>query len=136
MSSSSENETLYVEKDLDLVSARKKIREYAQRMHFGLVHQTKLITAASELIRNMIEHAGGGQIKIRKVSRKGRQGLELVFADRGPGIEDIQLAMKDGYSTGNGMGLGLPGASRLVNEFNITSVPGKGTTVTILMWKG
>ena len=100
----------------------------------GLVNQTKLITAASELVRNMLNYANGGKILIEIVSRGRDNGIRLTFADKGPGIKDISLAMKDGYSTGKSLGLGLPGAKRLSNEFNIQSESGKGTTVTIIKW--
>jgi serine/threonine-protein kinase RsbT len=101
----------------------------------GLVNQTKLITAASELVRNMLKYAGGGLTEIEVVSKGRENGIRLLFKDKGPGIKDIALAMKDGYTTGKSLGLGLPGTRRLVSEFDIQSTPGKGTTVTIIKWK-
>jgi len=100
----------------------------------GLVNQTKLITAASELVRNMLRYGNGGVCLIEVVTRGRDNGIRLTFEDKGPGIADVGLALKDGYSTGKSLGLGLPGAKRLVNEFDIKSKPGEGTTVTILKW--
>jgi serine/threonine-protein kinase RsbT len=101
----------------------------------GLVNQTKLITAASELVRNMLRYGGGGEVLIEVVSRGIENGVRLTFADKGPGIADIKDAMKDGFSTGKSLGLGLPGTKRLVSEFDIKSVVNEGTTVTITKWK-
>jgi serine/threonine-protein kinase RsbT len=123
-----------VVREQDVVPFRNRVREYAVRIKMGLVNQTKLITAASELVRNMLNYAQGGKIRIEIVSRGRDNGIRLTFADRGPGIPNIGLAMKDGYTTGKSLGLGLPGAKRLVNEFNIQSEVGKGTTVTIIKW--
>ena len=123
-----------VVKEQDVVPFRNRVREYAVRIKMGLVNQTKLITAASELVRNMLRYANGGKIRIEIVSKGRDNGIRLTFADTGPGISNIDLAMKDGYSTGKSLGLGLPGARRLVNEFNIQTVTGKGTTVTIIKW--
>jgi serine/threonine-protein kinase RsbT len=123
-----------VVKEQDVVPFRNRVREYAVRIKMGLVNQTKLITAASELVRNMLRYANGGKIRIEIVSKGRDNGIRLTFADTGPGISNIDLAMKDGYSTGKSLGLGLPGAKRLVNEFNIQTVTGKGTTVTIIKW--
>ena len=114
---------------------RHAVREQAIALGFSLVDQTKLVTAASELARNILNYGGGGQMQIEKLRDGGRTGLRLVFVDRGPGIPDIDLAMKDGYTTGGGMGLGLGGAKRLSNEFSIQSRVGEGTTVTITRWK-
>ncbi|RMD94822.1 MAG: anti-sigma regulatory factor [Calditrichaeota bacterium] len=134
MPSLQDREVLEVKTDLDLVKVRQKVREHAARVKLALVPQTKLVTAASELARNMIDYAGGGEMRIQAFRREGQKGLRIQFEDHGPGIENIELAMKDGYSTGQGMGLGLPGAKRLVNDFSITSEQGKGTCVTICMW--
>jgi serine/threonine-protein kinase RsbT len=123
-----------VVKEQDVVPFRNRVREYAVRIKMGLVNQTKLITAASELVRNMLRYANGGKIRIEIVSSGRDNGIRLTFADTGPGISNIDLAMKDGYSTGKSLGLGLPGAKRLVNEFNIQTETGKGTTVTIIKW--
>jgi serine/threonine-protein kinase RsbT len=125
---------MVVVKEQDVVPFRNRVREYAVRIRMGLVNQTKLITAASELVRNMLNYANGGKIRIEIVSRGKDNGIRLTFVDTGPGIKDIGLAMKDGWSTGRSLGLGLPGTKRLVNEFNIQSETGKGTTVTIIKW--
>jgi serine/threonine-protein kinase RsbT len=121
-------------REQDVVPFRNRVREYAVRVKMGLVNQTKLITAASELVRNMLNYAKGGKIRIEIVSRGRDNGIRLTFVDTGPGISNIELAMKDGWSTGKSLGLGLPGARRLVNEFNIQTETGKGTTVTIIKW--
>lgn len=123
-----------VVKEQDVVPFRNRVREYAVKIKMGLVNQTKLITAASELVRNMLRYANGGKIRIEIVSKGRDNGIRLTFADTGPGIGNIDQAMKDGYSTGKSLGLGLPGAKRLVNEFNIQTETGKGTTVTIIKW--
>lgn len=122
-------------KEQDVVPFRNRVREYAVKIGMSLVNQTKLITAASELVRNMLKYAKGGVVNIEVVCLGRQNGIRLVFIDEGPGIPDIQLAMKDGFSTGKSLGLGLPGTRRLVNEFDLKSVPGKGTTVTIIKWK-
>lgn len=119
----------------DVVLMRQKVREHATSLGFSLVDQTKLVTAASELARNAVIYAGGGEVIIERMTDGLRRGLRLVFTDRGPGIADIALAMKDGYTTGNGLGLGLGGAKRLSNEFSIDSRPGEGTRVAITRWK-
>jgi len=111
------------------------VLEWATRLAFGVVDRTKFVTAASELGRNALVHGRGGSMLICEVSEGAKTGLRLVFTDSGPGIADIQRAMKDGFSTANSMGLGLGGAQRLVNEFNIASAPGAGTTVTVTQWK-
>jgi serine/threonine-protein kinase RsbT len=125
---------MMVIKEQDVVPFRNRVKEYAVKIRMGLVNQTKLITAASELVRNMLNYANGGKILIEIVSRGRDNGIRLTFSDKGPGIKDIPLAMKDGYSTGKSLGLGLPGAKRLSNEFNIQSEAGKGTIVTIIKW--
>jgi serine/threonine-protein kinase RsbT len=124
-----------IEKEQDVVPFRNRVKEYAVKIGMSLVNQTKLITAASELVRNMLKYANGGVTLIEVVSRGRENGVRITFQDKGPGIKDVQLAMKDGYSTGKSLGLGLPGAKRLVSEFDIQSVVNKGTTVTIIKWK-
>ena len=119
----------------DIVLARQAIRRAAQQIGFGIVDQTKIVTAASELTRNALLYGGGGTLEWGVVAESGRQGLRLTVVDHGPGIEDLALAMKDGYTTGTGLGMGLPGAKRLVNEFKISSKPGAGTTVVVTRWK-
>jgi serine/threonine-protein kinase RsbT len=121
----------------DIVRMRQVVREHAVGHGFTLVDQTKLVTAASELARNIINYGGprGGEVRIALVSQGLRKGLKLVFSDQGPGIADIDQAMKDGYTSGTGMGLGLGGAKRLSNEFSIESKVGAGTRVTIVRWK-
>ncbi len=122
-------------KEQDVIPFRNRIKEYATKIGMGLVNQTKLITAASELVRNMLKYANGGKVYIEVVSKGRENGIRLSFEDKGPGIPDINLALKDGYSTGKSLGLGLPGTKRLVSEFNIASEVGKGTTVTVVKWK-
>jgi len=122
-------------KEQDVVPFRNRVKEYAVKIGMSLVNQTKLITAASELVRNMLKYGGGGETLIEVVSKGRENGIRLVFEDKGPGIKDISLAMKDGYSTGKSLGLGLPGARRLVSEFEIKSEVGTGTTVTVVKWK-
>lgn len=128
-------DSIPIQKEQDVVPFRNRVKEYAVKIGMSLVNQTKLITAASELVRNMLKYAGGGTTLIEVVSKGRENGIRLTFQDRGPGIKDIQLAMKDGFSTGKSLGLGLPGARRLVSEFDIKSTVGKGTTVTIIKWK-
>jgi serine/threonine-protein kinase RsbT len=119
----------------DIVRMRQMVREHAVAARFSLVEQTKLVTAASELARNVINYAGGGEVAVEPVFQGLRRGVKLTFSDRGPGIPDVELALKDGYTTGEGLGLGLGGARRLVNEFAIDSRPGEGTRVTIVRWR-
>src|SRR6478672_1000635 len=126
---------MLIEKEQDVVPFRNRVKEYAVKIGMSLINQTKLITAASELVRNMLKYGGGGITIIEVVSKGRENGIRLTFQDKGPGIKDIPLAMKDGFSTGKSLGLGLPGAKRLVNEFDIKSAPGEGTTVTITHWK-
>ena len=123
-----------IEKEQDVILFRNRVKEFAQKIKMSLVNQTKLITAASELVRNMLKYADGGNITIEVVSKGRDNGIRLVFTDTGPGISDIQLAMKDGWSTAKSLGLGLPGARRLVNDFNIVSELNKGTVITIIKW--
>jgi serine/threonine-protein kinase RsbT len=129
------SEALLLVREQDVVLARQAIRSAARQLGFTIVDQTKLVTAASELARNAVVHGGGGTMVWETVAENGRQGLRLTFNDSGPGIEDTRLAMKDGWTTGTGLGMGLPGAKRLVNEFELVSKPGVGTTVTITRWK-
>ena len=119
----------------DVVAVRQAVRQRAVELGFNLVDQTKIVTAASELARNTLQYGGGGTLQIEEVLEGPRRGLRLVFEDNGPGIANIELAMKDGYTTGNGLGLGLSGAKRLSNEFHIQSRPGEGTRVTIVRWR-
>ncbi|SEB18211.1 anti-sigma regulatory factor [Pedobacter hartonius] len=126
--------TMMVFKDQDVVPFRNEVKEYAERIKMGLVNQTKLITAASEMVRNMLKYANGGLTIIEIVSRGPQSGVRVTFKDEGPGIADIPQAMQDGFSTGKSLGLGLPGTKRLVNEFDIKSIPGTGTTITIIKW--
>lgn len=119
----------------DVVAARQRVRQWATDLHFSLVDQTKLVTAASELARNALDHGHGGKMTMEIVNGLAKTGLKLVFEDNGPGIPDIQAAMKDGFTTGSGMGLGLGGSKRLVNEFQIESEVGRGTKITVLRWK-
>jgi serine/threonine-protein kinase RsbT len=119
----------------DIVIARQAVRKKAIALGMGLVDQTKFVTAASELARNTLDYGGGGSVLLETVDDGRRSGLRLTFTDRGPGIPDIEQALKDGFTTGHGMGLGLGGAKRLSHEFSLTSRPGEGTTVSILRWK-
>lgn len=129
-------EIIQIKTEQDALFMRNRVSEYAKKISMGLVNQTKLLTAASELVRNMLRYASGGQIVCEIISSTTLQtGIRLSFIDKGPGIKDINEAMKDGFSTGKSLGVGLPGTKRLVNEFDIKSVVGKGTTVTILKWR-
>jgi serine/threonine-protein kinase RsbT len=129
------DETLPVRSSHDIVTVRQVVRSWAIELRFNLVEQTKIVTAASELARNTIDHGGGGTARLQSVRDGGRTGLRLTFEDKGPGIADLNLALKDGYTTGGGLGLGLSGARRLSSEFDIESRPGEGTRVTITRWK-
>ncbi|HYH00586.1 MAG TPA: anti-sigma regulatory factor [Terriglobales bacterium] len=129
------HESLPLRAETDVVLARQRVRALAVESGFSLVDQTKMVTAASELARNTVVHGGGGVLVLQVLNENGRRGLRLLFEDQGPGIPDIDLALKDGYTTGNGLGLGLGGAKRLVNEFEIQSNPGQGTRVSISRWK-
>ncbi|PRY12753.1 serine/threonine-protein kinase RsbT [Pontibacter ummariensis] len=128
-------DTMQIVHEQNVVPFRNRVKELATKIGMSLVNQTKLITAASELVRNMLKYANGGKILLEIISNNGRTGVRLTFMDEGPGIADVQQAMRDGFSTGKSLGLGLPGAKRLVNEFDIKSKPGEGTTVTITHWK-
>lgn len=129
------SDNMRIMKELDMVVFRNRLKEFAVKIGMGLVNQTKLITAASELSRNMLRYAGGGVVLIEIVNGQRQNGLRVTFSDTGPGIPDVKEAMKDGFSTGKSLGLGLPGAKRLVNDFDIKSTVGKGTTITIIKWK-
>ncbi|PSM44712.1 anti-sigma regulatory factor [Streptomyces dioscori] len=117
-----------------VVQARQLARALAQECRFSLVEQTKLITAASELARNTLIHGGGGTMTARLVEERGRRGVRLVFSDDGPGITDVELALTDGWTSGGGMGLGLSGSRRLVDDFVLDTTPGRGTAVTVTKW--
>ena len=119
----------------DVVAIRQAVRQRAVELGFNLVDQTKIVTAASELARNTLQHGGGGRVTIDAVEDFGRRGIRLTFEDEGPGIPDVALAMKDGFTTGGGLGLGLSGARRLSSDFSIESAPGKGTRVIITRWR-
>jgi serine/threonine-protein kinase RsbT len=129
------SETFPIATSDDVVRVRQAVRSWAAEMKFSLVDQTKFVTATSELARNTLEHGGGGSMTAEIVEHGVRRGIKLTFRDEGPGIPNVELALKDGYTTGNGMGLGLSGSKRLVNEFDIKSEAGRGTTVTIIRWK-
>ncbi len=128
-------ETVPIRSDADVVMIRQLVRAWAIERGFGLVDQTKIVTAASELARNTLIYGGGGTARLDSLNDDMRRGLRLTFEDRGPGIADLELAMKDGYSTGTGLGLGLSGAKRLSNEFDLYSKVGEGTRVTITRWR-
>jgi serine/threonine-protein kinase RsbT len=134
MTLSLSKDTIEIIKEQDVVFAKNRVKESAVRIKMGLVNQTRLITAASELLRNMMRYANGGKCMIEVVTVGRNNGIRLTFTDKGPGIPDIAMAMKDGFSTGKSLGLGLPGTKRLVNEFDIKSKVGEGTIVTILKW--
>jgi serine/threonine-protein kinase RsbT len=127
-------DTMVVAHDQDVVPFRNHVKLHAEKIKMGLINQTKLITAASEMVRNMLKYGNGGVTVIETVTRGINKGVRVTFADKGPGIGDIPQAMQDGFSTGKSLGLGLPGTKRLVNEFDIKSAPGVGTTVTIIKW--
>jgi serine/threonine-protein kinase RsbT len=128
-------ETVPIKSSSDVVLVRQRVRVLALEMKFSLVEQTKIVTAASELGRNTLEHGGGGTLELAVITNGARRGLRLRFTDQGPGIADVALALKDGYTSGSGMGLGLGGSKRLMNEFEIDTKPGSGTTVTAIRWK-
>jgi serine/threonine-protein kinase RsbT len=129
------NETMKIQAAEDVVRVRQLVRAHAVALGFSLVDQTKVITAASEIARNTVDYGGGGTLLVEDVRAGARKGLRLVFSDQGPGIPDVQRALQDGYTTGQGLGLGLSGAKRLSNEFDIKSAPGAGTTITLVRWK-
>jgi serine/threonine-protein kinase RsbT len=129
------DESMSVSSSADIVLVRQIVRKWAIEQGLGLVDQTKIVTAASELARNMVDYGGGGNLRLEALSEGIRRGLRLTFEDTGQGIADIDLALKDGYTTGGGLGLGLSGSKRLVNEFEVVSRVGEGTRVTITKWK-
>jgi len=128
-------EALPVRAETDVVLVRQTVRTWAVQQGFSLVDQTKMVTAASEIARNTVTHGGGGTVRIEAVQNGNRKGLRLIFEDKGRGIADTELALRDGYTTGSGLGMGLGGARRLVSEFTIDSKPGQGTRVSLTRWK-
>ena len=128
-------ETRPVRSSEDVVVVRQLVRALAVKLGFSLVDQTKMVTAASELARNTVDYGGGGTVRLQTITDGKRIGLRLTFEDKGPGIEDLALALKDGYTSGGGLGLGLGGAKRLSNDFEIVSRPGEGTRVSIARWR-
>ena len=130
-----QNEVLEIRDSADVVHVRQSVRTLAASLGFSLIDQTKVVTAASELARNTLEHGGGGTARLELVVQGLKKGVRLTFEDAGPGIADVKLALTDGYTTGGGMGLGLSGSKRLVNEFDIATHVGRGTRVTITKWK-
>ena len=128
-------ERLDIRQSDDVVRVRQLTRTFAVEAGLGLVDQTKIITAASELARNTLDYGGGGAVTVELLEQGGRRGVRLTFEDQGPGIADIEQALKDGFTSGKGMGLGLGGAKRLCNEFSINSKPGEGTKIMIARWK-
>jgi serine/threonine-protein kinase RsbT len=128
-------EVFSIQSSADIVTVRQEVRRRTIDLGFSLVDQTKIVTAASELARNTLQHGGGGTVEMAALTNGSRRGLRLTFEDRGPGIADLEQAMRDGFSSGGGLGLGLSGARRLSNEFEIHSRPGQGTKVMIARWK-
>lgn len=133
--STDESGRLPLRNEQDIVLARQAVRRYAQQLKFSLVDQTKMVTAASELARNALVYGGGGDMDWQMVTNGARRGLQLTFIDEGPGIADVTLALTDGWTSGGGLGLGLSGTRRLVNDFAIDSRPGAGTRVVITRWQ-
>jgi serine/threonine-protein kinase RsbT len=129
------SETMPVAHSGDVVRVRQAVRTQAVAVGFSLVDQTKIITAASEIARNTVDYGGGGTLQIEMLREGTRRGVRLTFTDQGPGIEDLERAMTDGYTTGHGLGLGMSGAKRLCNEFQVKSTPGQGTIVTLARWR-
>ena len=124
-----------LESEFDIVKARQSVRQYAKDAGMGIVDQTRITTAVSELFRNIFMYAGDGMVRVHKGIKDGRQGIIITCMDNGPGIANLEQAMQDGYTSGQGMGYGLPGAKRLVDDFEIQSKPGEGTTVRVMKWK-
>ncbi len=129
-----EGRTIFIHSDLDIVSARVEGRDLAKALGFGTIDQARIATAISELARNIVLYAGEGTVTIRAIEQGGRRGIEVICEDHGPGIEDVNLVMRDGYSTSRGLGMGLPGAKRLMDDFEITSKVGEGTRVVMRKW--
>ncbi len=125
---------ILIASDEDVIMARQKVREFTKELGFGLLDQTRVVTAVSELGRNIVVHAKEGKVTLFKTEKEGRKGVKVLFEDKGPGIPDIQKAMEEGFSTVGSLGLGLSGSRRLVDEMEITSFPGQGTAVTIVKW--
>jgi serine/threonine-protein kinase RsbT len=128
-------DTMPIRAESDVVLVRQAVRAWAAELRFSLVDQTKLVTAASELARNALIYGGGGEARLEALEDGARLGLRVVFVDHGPGIADVAQAMQDGFTTGGGLGLGMGGAKRLVNEFDLDSAPGRGTRVAITRWR-
>ena len=128
------SETFPITADDDIVRVRQRVRDWAVTLGFSLVDQTKIVTAASELARNTLVHGAGGHVRLESLINDRRRGLRLTFEDRGPGIPDTALALRDGYTTGSGLGLGLSGSKRLSHDFELWSRPGEGTRVVIARW--
>lgn len=135
MATTTKSDVVPVRSEHDIVLARQHVRKLTQELAFGLVDQTKMVTAASELARNTVIYGGGGEMRWEVLEDGLRRGLRLHFVDQGPGIPDLDKALTDGWTSGTGMGLGLSGAKRLVNQFDIESAPGRGTRVTVTRWK-
>ncbi len=135
MSNSLDEIHVHIHSEYEIVTARHKVRELCSRLNFSSVDQTLIATAISELARNIVEYARSGEIILKLVENGNKKGIVIIARDHGPGIPNIDLAMKDGYSTSKGLGLGLPGCKRIMDEFEITSLVGKGTAVTIKKWK-
>jgi serine/threonine-protein kinase RsbT len=136
MRTTTKSESIPVRSSAEVVSVRHLVRRWGVELGFTLVEQTKIVTAASELARNMVDYGRGGTMTIEALEEGARKGLRLIFEDQGPGIPDIDMALRDGFTSGSGMGLGLGGSRRLSNEFEIRSAPGQGTRVAITRWKG
>ena len=130
------SETIEIRTSEDVVRVRQAVRTLAIKIGLGLVDQTKIVTAASEIARNTLDYGGGGTVLVETISNGMRNGMRLTFEDKGPGIPDMERALTDGFTTGGGLGLGLSGARRLCNEFDISSKAGEGTRVTLTKWKG
>ncbi|MBD2727052.1 anti-sigma regulatory factor [Nostoc sp. FACHB-892] len=130
-----QTETLNIQTSTDIVLVRQAVRQMAVEIGLSLVDQTKIVTAASELARNTLDYGGGGTVKLEMLQEERKRGLRLTFEDRGPGIPNIEMALKDGFTTGSGLGMGLGGAKRLANEFEIQSAVGEGTRIVIVRWK-
>ncbi len=129
-----EERRVWINNDLDIVAARVEGRNLAREMGFGIIDQARIATAISELARNVVLYAHGGQVILNRIERDGRVGLQIVCEDQGPGIKDLNLVMRDGYSSNQGLGMGLPGTKRLMDDFEIHSKDGAGTTITACKW--